>query len=78
MAKGTASVRSAGRADKATAAASKALGPRVYGEAGGAYAGLMHRCERASKWECLLSQKECDLTRGPMSTGGTCQETEIM
>jgi hypothetical protein len=36
MAKGTASVRSADRADKATTIAPKALGPRAYGRAGGA------------------------------------------
>ena len=35
MAEGTASVRSAGRADKATVAAPEALGPRAYGRAGG-------------------------------------------
>ena len=35
MAKGTSGVGSAGGADKATVAASEALGPRVYGEAGG-------------------------------------------
>ena len=35
MAKGTASVGSAGRADKATIAASEALGPLAYGRAGG-------------------------------------------
>jgi len=64
MAKGTASVGSAGRADKATTAASEALGPRAYGEAGGACAGSMHRCKRVSKREHLLSRKECDLARG--------------
>ena len=64
MAEGTAGVGSAGGADKATAAASEALGPRAYGEAGGACAGSMHRCERASEWERSLSQKECDLARG--------------
>jgi len=35
MAKGTAGVGSAGRADEAAVAASKALGPRAYGKAGG-------------------------------------------
>jgi len=64
MAEGTAGVGSAGGADKATAAASEALGPRAYGEAGGACAGSMHRCERASERERSLSRKECDLARG--------------
>jgi len=35
MAEGTAGIRSAGRADKATVAASKALRPWAYGKAGG-------------------------------------------
>ena len=35
MAKGAASVESAGGADKATVAAIEALGPRAYGGAGG-------------------------------------------
>lgn len=34
MAKGTSGVGSAGRADKTTAAAPEALGPRAYGRAG--------------------------------------------
>jgi len=41
VAKGPASVRSAGRADKATVAAPKALGPGAYGRARGG-----GRCER--------------------------------
>ena len=44
MAKGTASIRSAGGADKATIAAPKVLGPGVYGGAGG---GAQGRCERS-------------------------------
>jgi len=64
MAEGTAGVRSAGGADKAIAAASEALRPRVYGKAGGACAGSMHCCKRASEWERSLSRKECDLARG--------------
>ena len=64
MAEGTAGIGSAGGADKATAAASEALGPRAYGEAGGTCVGSMHRCERASERERLLSRKECDLARG--------------
>jgi len=68
MAEGTAGVRSAGGADKATIAAPEVLGPGVYGGAGGAGAkdhrmarpgmGLMHRCKMAN--ERSLSQKECD------------------
>jgi len=42
MAKDTSDVGSAGRADKATIAASEALGPRVYGGAGGQYERLLH------------------------------------
>jgi hypothetical protein len=40
MTEGSAGIRSASRADKATIAVSEALGPRVYGGAGGG------RCER--------------------------------
>jgi len=42
MAKDTSGVESAGRADKATVAASKALGPRAYGGAGGQCKRLLH------------------------------------
>ena len=42
MAEGTSSVGSAGRADKATVAASEALGPRAYGRAGGGSAKGLH------------------------------------
>ena len=40
MAKGTASVGSAGGADEAAIAASEALGPRAYGKAGGGMCGV--------------------------------------
>ena len=44
MAKGTAGIRSAGGADKATIAAPEALWPRAYGGAGG---GAWGRCKRS-------------------------------
>jgi len=62
----------AGRADKATIAAPKALGPRVDGGAGQAGTkghcmarpgtGSTHHCKRASKH--LLSQKKCNPCKG--------------
>jgi len=42
MAEDTSGVGSAGGADKATVAASEALGPRAYGGAGGQYKRLPH------------------------------------
>jgi hypothetical protein len=62
MAEGTFGIGSAGRADKATVAASEVLGPRVYGGVRARVRGRhmarhgmgsMHHCERES--ECLLS-----------------------
>jgi len=78
MAEGPAGVGSAGGADKATVAASKALGPRAYGEGGGgACAGSMHHCESTSGR--LLSRKGCGLARAPTGKGGgTCQGMEVM
>ena len=67
MAEGPAGVGSAGGADKATVAASEALGPRAYGEGGGACAGSMHRCKSASGRS--LSRKENGLTRGTNGRG---------
>ena len=89
MAKGTAGVGSAGGADKATVAASEALGPWAYGRAGGRASvkchrkarpgiGSTHCCKRAS--ECLLSRKGCKKGTDKLepAAGGTCQDTEIM
>jgi len=93
MAESPAGVGSAGRADKATIAAPKVLGPRAYGRAGGGEAGAkghhiarprmgpMHHGQRASK--CSLSQKERDIARGtdemgPQREGLVCQDTERM
>jgi len=62
MAEGTAGVGSADGANEAAVAASEALGPRAYGEAGGACAGSIHRCERASIRS--LSRNGCGLAGG--------------
>ena len=74
MAEGTSGIGSAGRADKATIAVSKVLGPRAYGGAGGevqkasTWQGLAwdRCCKRVSK--CPLSWKECE---GPLQAGLT-------
>jgi hypothetical protein len=80
MTEGTAGIRSAGGADKATIAVPEVLGPRVYGraeEGAGAKGhciarpgvGLMYCGKRVS--EHSLSQKECDIMRGTNELGST-------
>jgi len=64
IAKGPAGIRSAGRADKATVAAPKALGPRTYGgegprKEGGGLKG--HRMVRPGIWG------QCTMARGRAS-----------
>ena len=48
MAEGPAGVGSAGRVDNTTIAASKVLGPRAYGEGGGACVGSIYHCKSTS------------------------------
>ena len=72
LAEGTSGVRSAGGADKASVAASKALGPRAYGGVGvevrkaAAGQGLARDRHRKRASECLSSRKEC---KGPHKLG---------
>jgi len=69
IAMGTSSVRSAGRADKASIAAPKALVPRAYGSHRMARPGMqsVYHYKRLSKHS--LSQKEGDLVRGTNKLG---------
>ena len=71
MAKGTAGVESAGRAEKAAAAGLEALVPGTYGGAGS-------RCDRVS--ERSMGWKESNWVRGTdklvTAEGGTCQDAE--
>jgi len=70
MAEGMIGIKSAGRAEKATAARIEVLEPRAHGGAGS-------RCERVSKR--LIGQEESNWARGTHRwglQGKTCHDTE--
>jgi len=82
MAEDTSNVRSAGRADNATVAASEALGPRVYGGAGGQYERLPHGKINAPLRKGEQAPVESERRRGVPTSwahrGRICQDMERM